>query len=122
MKRLKIAIVLAALPLTLGACQLPFALTPPASPSAVADKTVLDEQAALAVELAYKASRTAVEVAVDAGAIKGERATQFAALDNKAYAAVGIVRRAYAAGNATDYATGLSRARLAVADLLALAK
>jgi hypothetical protein len=95
-------------------------LTPPASPAAVANTTVLDEQAALGVELAYKAARTAVEVGVDAGLIKGARATQFAALDNKAYKAVTTARRAYQAGNATDYATGLSQARLAVADLLSL--
>jgi len=108
------------LPLALGACQFPFSAVP-ASPSAVASKTTLDEQAALSVELAYKAARTAVEVAVDAKLIKGDRAKQFADLDNKAYAAVKAVRAAYNAGNATDYQTGLSEARLAVADLLALA-
>lgn len=94
----------------------------PPAPVAAANQTVLDEQAALSVELAYKAARTAIEIAVDAGAIKGERAKKFADLDNKAYAAVGIVRSAYRAGNATDYATGLSQARLAIADLLAIAK
>lgn len=94
----------------------------PASPAAVANSTTLDEQGALAVELAYKAARIAMETAVDAGLVKGSRATSVAAADNKAYAAVQVARRAYMAGNATDYATGLASARLAIADLLALLK
>jgi hypothetical protein len=114
------AIILAPLLLLASCAGLGSLLTPPASPAAVANTTTLDEQAALGVELAYKAARTAVEVGVDAGLIKGTRATQFAELDNKAFNAVVIVRRAYRAGNATDYATGLSQARLAVADLLSL--
>lgn len=94
----------------------------PASPAAVANTTVLDEQAALGVELAYKAARIAMETAVDAGILKGARATQLAAADNKAYAAIQVARRAYQAGNATDYQSGVASARLAVADLLALLK
>lgn len=112
--------------LALSGCTIPgLSFAPSALPQApvvAANQTVLDEQAALSVELAYKAARTAIEIAVDAGAIKGERARKLADLDNRAYAAVGIVRRAYRAGNATDYATGLSQARLAVSELLALAK
>lgn len=92
----------------------------PSAPVAVADQTVLDEQGALAVELAYKAARLAVETAVDAGLIKGERATKLAELDNKAYAAVLTARRAYRAGNATSYGAALAEARIAVSDLIEL--
>ena len=104
-------------------CALP-ACTPvntiPPAPAAVADKTVLDEQGALAAELAYKAARIAIETGVDAGLIRGATATKIAALDAKAYAALKIVRQAYAAGNATSYASGLATARAAISDLLTL--
>ena len=93
----------------------------PSSPGAVASQTVKDEQAILAVELAYKAARLSIETGVDAGLIKGERATQFAALDNRAYSAVQIARDAYAAGNAADYVAAVARARSAVEAMLALA-
>lgn len=92
----------------------------PDSPAAVANSTTLDEQGALAAELAYKAARIAVETGVDAGAIKGATATRFAALDSKAYAALGKVRAAYRAGNAATYASALTEARSAVSALLDL--
>lgn len=91
----------------------------PTSPGAVASQTVLDEQGALGVELAYKAFRTALELAVDAGALKGARATQAAALDQRAYAAVGAARAAYRAGNATSYTQAVSEARGAITAALA---
>lgn len=106
--------------LALAGCGLTGLASIPSAPVAVADETVLDEQGALAVELAYKAARLAVETAVDAGQIRGERATQVAALDNQAYAAVQTARRAYRAGNATSYGAALAEARGAIADLLAL--
>lgn len=92
----------------------------PQAPVEAADSTVLDEQAALAVELAYKAARLAVETGVDAGAIRGEQATRFAELDNQAFAAVQAARRAYRAGNAVSYGAALAEARGAIADILAL--
>ena len=94
--------------------------TIPAAPAAVADKTVLDEQGALAAELAYKAARVALETGVDAGVIRGATAARIAALDAKAYAALRIVRRAYEAGNAASYTAALISARAAVAELLTL--
>lgn len=104
-------------------CALP-ACTPvntiPPPPGAVADKTILDEQGALAAELAYKAALIALETGVDAGVIRGATAARIAALDAKAYAALGVVRRAYEAGNATSYAAALVTARAAIADLLTL--
>ena len=92
----------------------------PTSPADVAETTVLDERAATAAELAYKAARLAGEMAVDAGLIEGERATQVAALDNKAFAALGRVRTAYRAGNAASYTAALEEFNLTIADLVAL--
>ena len=117
MKRLLLAVGAS---IALAACTPAGLADIPPAPSAVADKTVLDEQGVLAVELAYKAARLAVETAVDAGVIHSERATLFAALDKRAYAAVQAVRTAYAAGNATSYANALVTARSAVEQLLAL--
>lgn len=94
--------------------------TIPPSPGAVADQTVLDEQGALAAELAYKAARIAIETGVDAGLIRGATAARIAVLDAKAYAALGVVRQAYEAGNAPSYAAALTTARAAVSDLLSL--
>lgn len=92
----------------------------PPAPVAVADSTVIDEQGALAVELAYKAARLAVETGVDAGIIKGDRAAKIAELDNKAYAAVLVARRAYNAGNATSYGAALAEARAAITQMIDL--
>lgn len=108
-------------------CALSACITPgggisslPASPAAAADQTVLDEQAMLAVELAYKAARTAAELAVDSGVLKGEAAARVAELDNTAFRAVALVRAAYGAGNAASYGAALTEARAAVGALLAL--
>jgi hypothetical protein len=91
----------------------------PAAPVEVADRTALDEQAALSVELAYQAAATAVLTANRAGIIPAAVKPRIAAADRKAYAAVGAVRSAYDAGNAASYATALPLARSAVTDLLA---
>jgi len=118
MKRMIFAICGALALASCGAVTAPAAIPP--SPSTLADKTVLDEQGALAAELAYKAARLAVETGVDAGVIKGANATRFAALDSKAFAALQTVRAAYRAGNATTYSAALTQARAAISDLLAL--
>lgn len=107
--------ILASLALTLSACVTP---TLPASPAVVADRTVLDEQAGLAIELAYEAAGTAVLTANRAGLIPATLKPRIAAADRKAFAAVQAVRAAYDAGNATSYATALTIARGAVTDLL----
>jgi len=90
------------------------------APASFADRTVLDEQAALGVELAYKAARLAMETGVDAGLIKGETARRAAELDNRAFLAVATVRQAYAAGNADSYRQALTEARGAISDLMAV--
>jgi len=117
MKRLLCAVALSAAVLT-GACQ--FGTVP--TPSSVAQSTVLDEQVAITAELAYKAARTAVEVAVDAGLLKGRRAAAVAAADNRAYAAVQAVRAAYRTGNAASYATAATEAQNAVTAMLSAIK
>lgn len=92
----------------------------PASPSAVADRTPLDEQAALSVELAYQAANIAVSTAVDVGALRGPNAARVAELDRRAYRAVLTARAAYDAGNAGSYGAALATARSEIASLLAL--
>ena len=121
MRRIIFAIALAASSLSLASCDLGGAIkSVPTSPSQVADRTVIDEQGMQAVELAYKASRLAVETGVDAGFIRGPAAAKFAVLDNKAYAALGVLRGAYRTANAKGYGDALTNARQAVTDLFAL--
>lgn len=110
----------AAAPLALAACATLPAV--PTSPGQVADATVLDEQGALGVELAYKAFRTALEVATDAGVLRGATATKAAALDNRAYGAVQAARAAYRAGNAASYTQAVTDARAAINAALAAVK
>lgn len=118
MKRLYLAICA---PLALSGCAGLGALAGmPAAPVEAADSTVIDEQGALAVELAYKAARIAIETGVDAGLIRGERAAKAAEIDNTAFAAVQAARRAYRAGNATSYGAALAEARAAISDMIAL--
>lgn len=119
MKRLLYAALCGAMMLASCTAVGPANLLPP-SPAAAANKTVLDEQGALAAELAYKAARIAVETGVDAGLIKGTAAARVAQLDQAVFVALGQVRTAYRAGNATSYAAALTEARNAVGGLLAL--
>ena len=106
-------------PLALAACNGFVGLPPlPANPAEVADRTVLDERAAIAVESAYRAAGLALEAAVDAGVLVGPDAAKAAELERRAYRAVQAVRAAYDTGNATDYAAALTTAREAVAAAL----
>lgn len=112
------ALIIAAA-LALSACAPLAALGGVASlpvPSKLADRTKLDEQAALAVELAYKTARTLAELAVDAGAVKPGTplARRIAVADVQAYAAVVAVRSAYDAGNADAYDAAATQAREAI--------
>lgn len=91
-------------------------LTPPVSPGQIADRTTLDETAALSAELAYQAT---AELMLATGAAK--RADVKAA-DARAYAALKAVRAAYEAGNAAGYSAALTSARAAVASLLTAVK
>ncbi len=119
MKRLALA-CLATASLLLASCAPMFAAATglPATPAAAANRIVLDEQVASSVEVAYTAFRTALEVATDAGLIRGERATQMAALDNRAYRLVVATRAAYRAGNASGYLAAAREARTAIEQAL----
>ena len=94
----------------------------PAAPVEVANQTVLDERGAIAAEVAYKAFRTAVEFATDAGMLTGANAKRAAHFDNLAYAAVGAARAAYRAGNAESYQKAVDEALKAVGAALASIK
>lgn len=89
-------------------------------PVAVADATVLDERAILALELAYKAARIAVELSVDTKVVWGATAARVAEYDNKAFLALTVARSAYRTGNASSYKTALSEAQAAISQLLSL--
>lgn len=84
------------------------------SPVASANQTKLDEQAAIGVNLAYKAFRLAAETGIEAGFIKGDVAAKVASADNRAFAAVQAVDAAYRAGNSTDYASAVANAYVAI--------
>lgn len=113
-------VILAALALSLSACATFQHI--PAAPVEVADKTTLDERGAIAAEVSYKAFRTAVEFATDAGMLTGANAARAAHFDNLAYAAVGAARAAYRAGNAESYKTAVDEALKAVGVALASIK
>ncbi len=132
MKRLLIATMLLALsacgglapPTTAGAISTAGATAADAvgvpAPVTVADKTTLDESLGRGANLAYKAARTACEIAVDAGVIKGATATRFRVLNRQAYAAVQAVDRAYATGNARSYREAVDQAQALAGQLLTL--
>jgi hypothetical protein len=86
----------------------------PASPSVVCDRTTIDEQAGTAVELGYALFRTAGELAVDTGKLKGAAATKVRALDNQLFAATVAVQNAYATCNAASYKAAIASANAAL--------
>lgn len=102
MRKLVIASALA-----LSACT---TIPAPPPPATIADTTTLDETGAIGVEVAYKAFRTAMELAVDAGMLKGATALRVRDLDNRAYALVSAARAAYRAGNAATYSAAVDEA------------
>jgi hypothetical protein len=97
-----------------GADTTPVAKLP--APAEVANATTLDEQTALAIELAYQA---AAQTMLVTGAAK---IPAVKAADQRAYTAVKAVRAAYDAGNASSYLTATVDARAAVASLLTAIK
>lgn len=92
------------------------------TPVEYANRTAADEQAAVAVENGYKAFRLALELGVDAGVIKGERARVAAAADQRAYAALLAFRQAYRTANAADLLAAGRSANLAIAQAIAAVK
>lgn len=87
----------------------------PSSPSAVCDRSTLDETGGQLVELGYRLFRTAGELAVDTGKVKGAAATRIRALDNQLYAATVTVQNAYASCNAASYADAIEKAKAVLA-------
>ena len=110
-------LILVSLALALPGCATLGGMLPP-SPAAVSDRTVLDEQAALSVELAYQAAGIAIRAATATGVVRGETATRIAELDSRAYRAVLAVRAAYDAGNAQSYGVAAENARAEIVALL----
>ena len=106
--------VLAALALALPGCTATGGIGIPTSPGAISSQTQLDDRLAIGAELAYKTFRLALELAVDAGVVKGELATRMAALDNRAYSATLAVRAAYRSGNAASYQAAYDQALQAI--------
>jgi hypothetical protein len=86
------------------------------APSTVANKTVLDEKAAIGLETAYtvaaKAATTLIraKVITDPATIK-----RIGDLDNQAFLALAAVRAAYRTGNATSYVQAFNEANVAIA-------
>lgn len=120
LKPMRLFLTAAALAM-IGGCALPIGKAP-TSPSELSERTALDERAALGVELAYSAARTAVELGVDAGLIRGDLARRVSDADHRAYQAVLAARAAYDAGNAQSYEAALVRARAAVSEVVTLIK
>jgi hypothetical protein len=94
----------------------------PTAPVELANRTAVDEQVAVGIENGYKAFRLAVELGVDTGVIKGDRAVRAKAADNRAYAALLVFRQAYKTANATDFLTAARSANIAVEQAIAVAK
>ncbi len=108
-----------ALLLPLAACSLPAVADLPTSPGDVAQTTTVDEQAALAVTLAYTGAARAAALAIETGLIADrDTIARIGALNRSAYTAVQAVERAYRAGNADSYLAALADARAAVTLML----
>lgn len=92
------------------------------APVTYCDKTKMDERTGIAVELAYQAWRTALELGVDVGMVKGQLAVRLAALDNQAYNATLTVQAAYRTCNAASYRAAADQATATIKQALALLK
>lgn len=119
--------LLAAIALSLSACVTagPVGSTTPTSvlaPVTYADRTAVDEQVGVGIELGYKAFRTALELGVDTGVIKGANAVRAKAADATAYRAVQVFRQAYDTANASDLLLAARSANIAIAQALATIK
>ena len=92
----------------------------PTNPAEIANTTILDEKAAIAIETGYKAFRTAVEIAVDSGQLKGDKAARVADINRKINAAVIRVEQAYKAANSTSYTAAVLEAKRLVEEGIAI--
>lgn len=119
-----LAIAAAALAVvSLTACDTVGNLTPPPSPSSIADKTTLDEKVAITVETGATAAAELATLAVKAGVIKGTtNLERLRSANAELRRAVAATRAAYNAGNATSYTDAANQATAAIAAITALAK
>jgi hypothetical protein len=101
--------------LSLSACN----FDAPASPSSVANKTILDEKLGRTATLGYTAASKLGAALVKGGIIDK---VAFKAADQKGYDAVLAIKAAYDTGNANSYAAAVANANAAVADIKALVK
>ncbi len=92
------------------------------TPAEFAGRTAVDEQVAVSIENGYKLFRTAVELGVDTGVIKGAFALRVAKADQVAYNAVLVVRQAYKTGNSSDFLAASRSANIALEQALAIVK
>lgn len=104
-----------ALALALSACAAVPAELP--APARAAGKTVIDEKAAILAETAYAGASRLGAVAARSGLINKDR---FKALDARAFAALGVVRSAYNAGNASDFGVAVIELNATLAQITAL--
>lgn len=106
--------LVAVLPMALGGC----ATTGYGSPSEIADRTKVDEQAGLLVTLSYTAASRLGTTLIRSGAITDKAVIRkFGELDKAAYQAVLAVRAAYETANAQSFADALAEARRTIAGL-----
>jgi hypothetical protein len=123
MRKFSVISLIAAAAMSLAACTtLATSVGPPDNlvPAAAADQTVLDEQVAISVELAYQAAVLTVSTATKAGLVKGDAAVKLLDADRVAYQAVLAVRAAYDTGNARSYAEAALSAQSAIRGVIAL--
>lgn len=104
---------LAALALAACSTTTPSTIVIPA-PSEFAGRTAVDEQVAVGVENGYKAFRLALELGVDTGVIKGERAVKAREANTRAYNALLVLRAAYKTANSTDFLAAARSANIAI--------
>lgn len=103
------------LPAMLGGC----ATLPPPAPATAANQTTLDEQAGRLVNIAYTAAAKAAALSIQTGLVRDPATVKrIGELDQRAFAAVQAVNRAYKAANASSYMTALTEARAAIEQLV----
>ena len=95
----------------------------PPSPSAVADRTKLDEQAGITVTIAYTATSKAAGLVITSAAAVGRplpaaTVRRIGELDKAAFDAVTAVRQAYLAANNASYLAAMVQANAAIRALL----
>lgn len=91
------------------------------APSTVANRTALDEKAAIGAETAYKLSAKAAALAIKAGIVSSPATIRrIGELDNQAFLALAGIRAAYRAGNATAYTAAFNEAKTAILAVNAL--